>query len=190
MPHTTHGRQSSAVDRKVRKTCFAYHSPFKLLFADAVVDGSTCSVRAESERAKGFPRANLTIWDEIPKPLILPFKTSVLVTNPSEVLLSFSQATGDKSAASYKDGVDHSLISSALWPHFKRFRLTASMSDRHDKPHTRTVRAVGEGSMPCLTLQDDREIIPLQYKVQNGDGTTSTCTVSRITDFEKLVDHV
>lgn len=44
----------------------AAHSCLKLPFGDAAVEGSTCNVRAESQRARVLPRAGLIIWDEIP----------------------------------------------------------------------------------------------------------------------------
>ncbi|CAN0534238.1 unnamed protein product [Scytosiphon promiscuus] len=52
------------------------------------------------------------------------------------------------------DVVEASLIYSHLWKHVQRFRLVQSMRDRLDKTYSKTVRAVGEGIIPPLTLPD------------------------------------
>ena len=42
------------------------HSTFKISFGDKLVEGASCNVKAESERAEVLRRASLLIWDEIP----------------------------------------------------------------------------------------------------------------------------
>ena len=42
------------------------HSTFKIPFGDNLLEGSLCNVKAETERAQVFRRADLIIWDEIP----------------------------------------------------------------------------------------------------------------------------
>ena len=42
------------------------HSSFKIPFDDSLIEGSTCNVESESERAQVLRPADLTFWDEIP----------------------------------------------------------------------------------------------------------------------------
>ena len=58
------------------------------------------------------------------------------------------------------DVVESALISSYMWTHVTRFRLTQSMRDRPDQPFSQTVRAIGEGLVPSVTLPDASVVIP------------------------------
>ncbi|CAN0330770.1 unnamed protein product, partial [Scytosiphon promiscuus] len=78
------------------------------------------------------------------------------------------------------DVVEASLISSHLWEHVQRFRLVLSMRDRLDKAYSKTVRAVGEGIIPPLTLPD----------TSTGTTSTDTCTLRGVTQFQHLIDFV
>ena len=90
------------------------------------------------------------------------------------------------------DVVDAALISSYLWKHVKRFRLTQSMRDRLHEPYSKAVRAIGEGRVSPITLPDKSELIPLQYTTSTAtsDSHPSTSTVQGVTDFQHLIDLV
>ena len=85
------------------------------------------------------------------------------------------------------DVVDAALISSHLWKHVKRFRLTQSTRDRLDEPYSNAVRAIGEGRISPITLPDKSEAIPLQHSTTaDSDSQQPTCTVEGVTDLQHL----
>ena len=90
------------------------------------------------------------------------------------------------------DVVDAALISSHLWKHVKRFRLTQSIRARLDESYSKTVRAIGEGRVSPITLPDKSEVIPLQHTTTTAtsDSHPSTSTVEGVTDFQHLIDFV
>ncbi|CAM9593390.1 unnamed protein product, partial [Ectocarpus fasciculatus] len=143
------------------------HSTFKIPFGDDLVPGSVCNVKAESERAQVLRKADLIIWDEIPMSnKLAPEALDLTLRDLRRCDKPFGGATvlfgGDWRQVgpvvvfgTPADVVESSLISSHLWDKIKRFRLVQSMRDRMDKPFSRTVRAIGEGLVPPVTLPDE-----------------------------------
>ncbi|CAN0299483.1 unnamed protein product, partial [Ectocarpus sp. 4 AP-2014] len=143
------------------------HSTFKIPFGDNLVSGSVCNVNSESERGQVLRRADLIIWDEIPMSnKLAPEALDLTLRDLRRCDKPFGGATilfgGDwrqvgpvVTFGSPADVIGSSLISSHLWTKVQRFHLVQSMRDRLDKPYSRTVRAVGEGLIPPLTLPDE-----------------------------------
>ncbi|CAN0226796.1 unnamed protein product, partial [Scytosiphon promiscuus] len=132
-----------------------------------LVQGSSCNVRSESERAEVLRRADLIIWDEIPMgnkfaPEALDLTLRDLRRcddrpfGGATVLFSgdFRQVGPVVLFGTPADVVEAFLISSHLWKHVQRFRLVQPMRDRLGKAYSKTVRAVGEEIIPPLTLPD------------------------------------
>ncbi|CAN0283168.1 unnamed protein product [Scytosiphon promiscuus] len=169
------------------------HSTLKISFGENLVQGSSCHVRSESERAEVLRRADLIIWDEIPMsnkfaPEALdltlrdlrrcddkPFEGATLLFSGD-----FRQVGPVVLFGTPADVVEASLISSHLWKHVKRFRFVQSMRDRLDKAYSNAVRAVGEGIISPLTLPD----------TSTGTTSTDTCTLRGVTQFQHLFDFV
>ena len=86
--------------------------------------------------------------------------------------------------------VEHAFLSSRLWQHVHRFRLTKSMRDKDDLPYAKTVLVIGEGAIQPIELEDGSEVIPLSHTVTNDDDTQTTCSIVGITDFEDLVNTI
>ena len=86
--------------------------------------------------------------------------------------------------------VEHAFLSSHLWKHVVRLRLTKSMRDKDDIPYAKTVLAIGEGAIEPIELDDGTPVIPLSHTVTNEDGTQQVCTIKGITDFEQLVQSI
>ena len=186
------------------------HSTFKIPFGDNLVQGSVCNVKAETERAEVLRRADLIIWDEIPmSDKLAPEALDLTLRDLRRCDKPFGGATvlfgGDWRQVgpvvvfgTPADVVEASLISSYLWGKVQRFRLVQSMRDRLDKPYSRTVRAVGEGLIPPVTLPDESVIIPLEYTLPEEHDTEShptaslpsTCSLSGTTEFQTLIDFV
>ena len=86
--------------------------------------------------------------------------------------------------------VEHAFLSSRLWQHVHRFRLTKSMRDKDDLPSAKTVLVIGEGAIQPIELEDGSEVIPLSHTVTNDDDTQTTCSIVGITGFEDLVNTI
>ncbi|CAM9575014.1 unnamed protein product [Sphacelaria rigidula] len=86
--------------------------------------------------------------------------------------------------------VEHAFMSSHLWSHVKRFRLTQSMRDTDDIPFAKTILAVGKGKIEPVLLNDGSTVVPLKYSLTNEDGSITTCSVAGTTEFEKRIDKV
>ncbi|CAM9823782.1 unnamed protein product, partial [Laminaria digitata] len=140
------------------------HSTFKIPFGDKLVEGAFCNVKAETERAEVLRRASLIIWDEIPmanklapEALDLALRDLRICNRPfggATILMSgdWRQVGPVVPFGTADDVVDAALISSYLWKHVNRFRLTQSMRDRLDEPNSKAVRAIGEGRISTITL--------------------------------------
>ena len=85
--------------------------------------------------------------------------------------------------------VEHAFLSSRLWQHVQRFRLSKSMRDKDDLLYAKTVLVTGEGAIQPIELGDGSEVIPLSHTVTNDD-TQTTCSIVGITDFEDLVNTI
>ena len=187
------------------------HSTFKIPFGDNLLKGSLCNVKAETERAQVLRRADPIIWDEIPmsnkfapKALDLTLRDLCQTNTPfggATVLFSgdWHQVGAVIPFGTPTDVVDAAFISSYLCKHVKRFRLVQSMRDRLYKSYSRTVRVTGEGKIPRITLQDQSQVIPLQYSyteddtendVENDTTTSFTCSIKGVTGFQHLIDFV
>lgn len=179
------------------------HSTFKIPFGDNLIEGSSCNVKSESERAQVLRRADLIIWDEIPMsnkfaPEALDLTLRDLRRNDTPfggatVLFSgdWRQVGPVIPFGTPRDVVNAAFISSYLWKHVQRFRLIQSMRDRLDKPYSLTVRAIGEGKIAPITLPDESIVIPLQHtSADEHTSVLSTCTITGVTDFEHLIDFV
>lgn len=88
------------------------------------------------------------------------------------------------------EGTEQAFISSHLWNHVHRLRLTVSMRDKNDLPHAKTVLAVGEGAIAPVALAEGNHGSPLQPTITQDDGTVTTCTIANTTDFKQLVQAV
>ena len=73
------------------------------------------------------------------------------------------------------------------------------MRDRLDQPFSQTVRAIGEGLLPPVTLPDASVVIPLQYSPQPTSTAPDpspvpnqppTCSISGVDTFQQLIDFV
>ena len=89
-----------------------------------------------------------------------------------------------------RDVVDEAFLSSHLWKHVQRFRLTKSMRDRGDIPYAKTVLAVGEGDVEPVTLSDGSTVIPLEHTSKDSAGSKHVCQINGTTNFENLVQAV
>lgn len=178
------------------------HSTFKLPFGDDAVEGSVCNVKAESERADVLKRTSLIIWDEV----VMSSKFALEALNLTlQDLCKNDLPFGGKTVIFSGDWrqvppvlkygteieiVEHTFLSSSLWKHVQRFRLTVSMTDKDDFPYAKTVLAVGEGKIEPVLLDDGTDAIPLKHTVTNDDGSETTCSIAGTTNFEDLVDAV
>ena len=178
------------------------HSTFRLPFGDKSVDGSVCNVPAESERAQVLKQACLIVWDEIvmsgkysPEALDLTLKALMHNDKPFGgkcVLMSgdWRQVGPVLKFGTPSEVVEHAFLSSRLWQHVHRFRLTKSMRDKDDLPYAKTVLVIGEGAIQPIELEDGSEVIPQSHTVTNDDDTQTTCSIVGITDFEGLVNTI
>ena len=89
-----------------------------------------------------------------------------------------------------RDVVDEAFLSSHLWKHVQRFRLTQSMRDRGDISYAKTVLAVGEGDIEPVTLSDGSTVIPLEHTSKDSAGSEHVCQINGATNFEDLVQAV
>ena len=185
------------------------HSTFKIPFGDNLVQGSVCNVKAESERAEVLRRADLIIWDEIPmSDRLAPEALDNTLCDLRRCDRPFGDTTilfaGDWRQVgpvvlfgTPADVVESALISSYLWTHVTRFRLTQSMRDRLDQPFSQTVRAIGEGLVPSVTLPDASVVIPLRYSPESTSPSSgqhlsdrSACSINGVDSFQQLIDFV
>ncbi|CAM9941562.1 unnamed protein product [Ectocarpus sp. 6 AP-2014] len=184
------------------------HSTFKLPFGVNLVQGALCNVKAETERAELLRRADLIIWDEIPmshrfapEALDLTLQDLRLCDKPfGGVTVLFGgdwrQVGPVVVFGTPAEVVESALISSYLWKNVQRHRLVQFIRDSLDQQYSRTVRAIGEGLLPPVTLPDESVVIPLQYTAPidhtNTDLQTQpgTCNTGGVTDFEKLIDCI
>ena len=86
--------------------------------------------------------------------------------------------------------VEQAFLSSYMWKHVQRFRLTKSMRNKDDIPYAKTVLAVGEGEIKPVLLKDGSAAIPLKHSVTNDDGSETTYSVDGTTKFEDLIQKV
>ena len=89
-----------------------------------------------------------------------------------------------------RDVVDEASLSSHLWKHVQRFRLTKSMRDRGDIPHAKIVLAVGESDIEPVTISDGSTATPLKYTSKDSAGSEHVCQTNGTTNFEDLVQAV
>ena len=177
------------------------HSTFKIPFDHNPIEGSTCNVKAESERAQVLRRADLTIWDEIPiinkfapealDPTLRDLRRNNTPFGGATVLFSggWRQIEPVIPFGTPTDVVEAAFISPYLGKRVQRFRLIQSMRDRLDKPYSVTVRAIGEGKTAPITLPDQSQVIPLQHTfIDENTPASSICTPRGVTDFEKAID--
>lgn len=88
---------------------------------------------------------------------------------------------------SASDTVEAAVISSFLWPHITRLRLTASQRDKEDEQYAAFVRAVGENRQPIVHMPNG-DMVALS---NTGDSTTTAhFTLKCTTDFEHFVKFV
>ena len=86
--------------------------------------------------------------------------------------------------------IDASIISSPLWKHVRRMRLTISQRDREDAAYAAFVRNIGVGTQPHVTTDDGVDAVPLTY-VHSMPNIASERFVLGNTDyFEELINFV
>lgn len=86
--------------------------------------------------------------------------------------------------------VDNACLSSHLWKHVNRFRLTKSLRDREDLPYAKTALDIGEGAIKPIELEDGTDVIPLSHTISNADSSQLTCSIKGTTDFGGLDDTI
>ena len=178
------------------------HSTFKLPFGDDAIKGSICNIAAESQRADVLRRCSLIIWDEIvmsskfaPEALNLTLQDickNELPFGGKTILFSgdWRQVPPVLHFGTETEIVEHAFLSSFLWSHVTRFRLTVSMRDKDDLPYAQTVLAIGEGKIQPILLPDGSTAIPLKHNLINHDGASTTCSIQGTTNFEDLIAAV
>lgn len=117
------------------------HSTFKLPFGDGAVEDSNFNVKAEAERADVFRRTSLIFWHEIvlsskysPEALDLTLQDlhpNDLPSHGKTIIFSVNwrQVAPVLKFDSEVEIVEYALLSSHLWKHVQRFRLTVPMRD-------------------------------------------------------------
>lgn len=114
------------------------HSMFKLPLEEKNVSGATCNISAETQRAEVLRKCDLIVWDEIP----MSHRFSVEALNLTlQDLMGNTKLMGGKTVLLSGDlrqigpvvkfggpaeTIDASIISSPLWKHVQRMRLTNS----------------------------------------------------------------
>ena len=115
------------------------HSMFKLpLVEEKNVSGATCNISAETQRTEVLRKCDLIVWDEIP----MSHRFSVEALNLTlQDLMGNTKLMGGKTVLLSGDlrqigpvvkfggpaeTIDASIISSPLWKHVQRMRLTNS----------------------------------------------------------------
>ena len=86
--------------------------------------------------------------------------------------------------------VEQAFLSSYLWKHVERFRLTKSTRNKDDLPYAQTVLAIGEGKVEPVQLKDGSVALPLKHTITNDDGSQTVCSVDGTTNFEDLIHKV
>ena len=114
------------------------HSMLKLPLEEKNVSGTTCNISAETQRAEVLRKCDLIVWDEIPT----SHRFSVEALNLTlQDLMGNTKLMGGKTVLLSGDlrqigpvvkfggpaeTIDASIISSPLWKHVQRMRLTNS----------------------------------------------------------------
>ena len=179
------------------------HSTFKLPFGLDAVSGSTCNIKAKSQRAFVLKQEGLLIWDECPMsskyaPEALDSTLRDLMNNGLPFggkTIVFSGEWGlcgpIENFVAARDVVDEAHLSSQRWKHVQRFRLIKSMRVRGDIPYAKVVLAVGEGDIEALTTSDGSTVIPLKHTSKSLPApNTCVCQINGTTNFEDLVQAV
>lgn len=178
------------------------HSTFKLPFGDDATEGSVCGVKAETQRAEVLKKSSLIVWDEIvmsskfsPEALHLTLQDlcqNDLPFGGKTILFSgdWRQVAPVLQYGTEVEIVERAFLSSYLWEHVHRFRLTKSMRTKDDLPYAKTVLAIGEGKIEPVQLNDGSAAIPLKHTFTNDDGSETTCQIDGTTEFQDLIDKV
>ena len=173
---------------------------FKLPLHDNVVPGAVCNIKSEPQRAELIRKCDLTIFDELPmthkycikaiditlrdlvrNSLIFGGKTVLFCSDRRQIgpIFQFGSAS---------DTVDAAFISSHLWKHINRMRLTVSQRDKDDASYASFVRSVDENRQPNVRFPDGTDLISLSNC--NDDNTADHVTLQYTTDFEELSKFV
>lgn len=149
------------------------HSMFKLPMDEALTPACVCNIKAQTQRAELIQKSDLIIWDELP----MTHRYCVEALNRTlQDLMKNDKIFGGKTISfsgdwrrtgpivkhgSPTDTVDAALISSSLWSHVQRVKLTKSQRDKEDPQYASFVRAVGEDARPSTKLPDGTDLMPL-----------------------------
>ena len=84
--------------------------------------------------------------------------------------------------------VDSAVISSPLWQHVNRFRLTKSQRDTIDPQYVAFVQNIGEDKITPVTMADGQTLIPLNN--HSNANSHEHLQLQSTTDFDELINFV
>lgn len=176
------------------------HSMFKLPMNEYVVSGAVCNINSETQRAELIRKCDLIIFDELP--MMHKYCIEAIEITLRD-LMNTSDLFGGKTClfsgdwrqcppivefGSQSDTVHAAFISSHLWEHINRMRLTVSQRDKGDAAYASYVRTIGENRQTNSTFPDGSKLAPLSNR--NEQNSNDQFDIQYTTDFDKLVDFV
>ncbi len=176
------------------------HSMFKLPMDDKLTPSCVCNIQTQTQRAELIRNADLIIWDELPmthRYCVEALDRSLRdVTKKNQLFggktILFSgdwrQIGPISKGDSPTEVVDIAFISSPLWPHFNRFRLTKSQRDKNDPEYASFVQNIGEGKISASTMPDGRKLTPLNNHYEAD--CDKHFQLQSTTDFDTLINFV
>ena len=84
--------------------------------------------------------------------------------------------------------VDSAFISSPLWQHVNRFRLTKSQRDKKDPQYAAFVQNIGEDKITPVTMAHGQTLIPLNN--HSNANSHEHFQLQSTTDFDELINFV
>lgn len=85
--------------------------------------------------------------------------------------------------------IDASIISSPLWRHVKRMRLTIFQRDKEDPSYAAFVQSVSIGTQPHTATDDGVETVPLAY-VDTSESSRDPFAIASADSIEELIHFV
>ena len=149
------------------------HSMFKLPVEERLTPSCVCNINTQTQRADLIRKADLIIWDELP----MTHRYCVEALDRSlRDITKHNKLFGGKTILFSGDWrqigpiskgdtptevVDSAFISSPLWQHVNRFRLTKSQRDKKDPQYAAFVQNIGEDKITPVTMAHGQTLIPL-----------------------------
>ena len=174
------------------------HSMFKLPMDEAMSPTCVCNINTNTQRAELIRKADLIIWDELPmthryciealdRTLQDLMKNNKLFGGKTILFSGDWRQTGPiVKNGTATDTVDAAFISSPLWKHVKRMRLTKSQRDKDDPQYAAFVRAIGEGTHPTQSIDGTDMIALNNHNLDANDHFQLKYT----TNFDELMNFV